>query len=167
MFRFRLERVLQHRRREVDARSRDVAEALNHVQRAQDRRESVARDLQRHRHEGARQRLGHLDAGALQRLATWQDELSSRVRACEEAVADARAALATAQARLQQAWRDREVLERLRDRQRDEWRHEQARRERRALDEIGSIRSALAGRHEATVAHPTAKAANGRGKRPQ
>lgn len=166
MFRFRLERVLQHRQREVDARSRDVADALARVQEAEARRDAAARELQRHRYEGARQRQGNLDAMTLQQQATWQDELAHRQQTCADAVSAARDTLAVAQQRLQEAWRDREVLERLRDRQQGEWRQEQARRERRALDEIGSIRSALAGQEGRRQQRTITTAADGRGKRP-
>ena len=70
----------------------------------------------------------------------------TRRSAAEDLVVESRRTLVTVQEHLQQAWRDREVLERLRQRQRQEWEEEEARRERRALDEIGAIRSALARR---------------------
>jgi flagellar export protein FliJ len=146
MFRFRLERVLQHRQREVDACSRDVAAAQRALQEAEQELSWAVRDLARCRAEIAAGRQGRLDAAALQRATAWQDELVGRRTAAEQSVAAARRGLVTAQGKLQQAWRDREMLERLRQRQRQEWEQEQARRERRALDEIGAIRSALAGR---------------------
>ena len=45
---------------------------------------------------------------------------------------------------LAEAWRDREVLERLRQRRHEEWRAEQERRERAELDEIGQQRAGRA-----------------------
>jgi flagellar FliJ protein len=146
MFRFRLERVLQHRQREVDARSRDVATTQLAVQEAEAARIAADRQLQQCRADLAAGRQGRLDATALQRATAWQDELVSRCESAQENLESARRALIAAQERLQQAWRDREVLERLRSRQRQEWQQEQERREQHALDEIGSIRSALAGR---------------------
>ena len=152
MFRFRLERVLQHRQREVDARSREVAEAQLAVQRAESGLAAASRRLHLSRAESAARRQGSLDATELQRGLAWQDELVARREAAAGVLAAARGELAAAQERLQQAWRDREVLERLRQRQREEWEQEQARRERRALDEIGAIRSALAGRERPEAA---------------
>jgi flagellar export protein FliJ len=146
MFRFRLERVLQHRCREVDARSREVAAAQHVLQEAEQRRDEAQRQLLQCRADSAARRQEGLDATALEQAAAWQQELAARCRACEELVAGARRNFAAAREGLQQAWRDREVLERLRERQRLEWEQEQARRERRALDEIGAIRAALAER---------------------
>ncbi len=146
MFRFRLERVLQHRQREVDARSRDVASAQRSLRDAEEELGRASRQLQQGRAEIAAGRQGRMDPIALQRGTAWQDELAARRLAAEQIVALARKELATTQEHLQEAWRDREVLERLRQRQRQEWDLEQARRERRALDEIGAIRSALSGR---------------------
>ena len=146
MFRFRLERVLQHRQREVDSRSRDVATAHAQLQQAEATVADAVNQLQSYRAEVTARRQGSLDAMALQLSTTWQDELVTRRSAAEDLVVESRRTLVTVQEHLQQAWRDREVLERLRQRQRQEWEEEEARRERRALDEIGAIRSALARR---------------------
>jgi flagellar FliJ protein len=146
MFRFRLERVLQHRQREVDSRSREVATAHADLQQAEATVADALGQLQRYGAEVAARRQGSLDATSLQRNTAWQGELVTRRSAAEVLAAESRRRLATVQEHLQQAWRDREVLERLRQRQRQEWEQEEARRERRALDEIGAIRSALARR---------------------
>jgi len=156
MFRFRLERVLQHRQREVDARSREVAAIQRALQEREDRLAQAGRQLQQCRAELAARRHGELDPGALQRATAWQEELVTRRQTAEQDLAAARLDLNAAQERLQQAWRDREVLERLRQRQRQEWQQEEARRERRALDEIGAIRSALAGGRRHADARPEA-----------
>lgn len=146
MFRFRLERVLQHRQRQVDARSRDVAVAQADLQQAEATVADALVQLRRYRAEVAARRRGELDAASLQQHTGWQDELVTRQSVAEARVEESRQQLATVQGHLQQAWRDREVLERLRQRQRQEWEQEEVRRERRALDEIGAIRSALARR---------------------
>lgn len=150
MFRFRLERVLQHRQREVDTCSREVARAQRLVQEAEAGVAAATRQLQQSRAEIAARRLVSLDREELQRACSWQDELVRRQAVAEARLVSARQSMQAAQEKLRQAWRDREVLERLRSRQRQEWEQEQARRERHALDEIGAIRSALAGRHGAS-----------------
>jgi len=143
MFRFRLEKVLQQRRRVVDACSREVAAARSALAAAQATADAAARDLQASRQQAAAGRQGRLDPQAMARMLAWHDAQQARVRRLEDVVAAARIRTERAQERLEAAWRDREVLERLRARQEREWREEQARRERRALDEIGSIRAAL------------------------
>ncbi len=145
MFRFRLEKVLQHRRREVEARSREVASRREVHARARAAHEQAARELQQAREAAAAARgQGPLDAAALARTGAWFDARQAELHRLAEHVAGAAADVEAAQERLTTAWQDREVLERLRDRQHRDWRQEQARRERRALDEIGSIRAALA-----------------------
>ena len=146
MFRFRLERVLRHRQREVDARSRDVAEAQERLQASEAAVNSAETALRRSRAEAAAMRSGRIDVGQLERLAAWHEELEAQRIALEGEVGRDRELVAEAQNRLEQAWRDREILERLRERQKREWMVEEERRERRALDEIGAIRSALASR---------------------
>ncbi|MFT7700297.1 MAG: flagellar export protein FliJ, partial [Candidatus Krumholzibacteriia bacterium] len=44
---------------------------------------------------------------------------------------------------LQEAWRNKEILERLREKQQEQWRADQAKIERQDLDEIGQIRSEM------------------------
>ncbi len=78
------------------------------------------------------------------RAAAWQEELVARLRSREAVMTQAQQDTEAARTRLQQAWRDREAIERLRERHYEEWRQEEARRERRELDEIGAIRAALA-----------------------
>jgi len=144
MFRFRLEKVLQQRRRELETRSREVASRRAVHTRARAAHDQAARDLQQGREAAAAARgSGALDATALARTGAWFDARQAELQRLAENVARTAADVKEAQARLTIAWQDREVLERLRDRQHQEWREEQARRERRALDEIGSIRAAL------------------------
>jgi flagellar export protein FliJ len=59
-------------------------------------------------------------------------------------VADRRAAVDAAMARLQAAHRDVRVLERLRDRLHSEWALAERRKEQKELDWLGSVRHALA-----------------------
>ncbi len=144
MFRFRLERVLRHRQRQVDARSREVAEAQAALQASEKAVGEAEAMLRRSQAEAASMRGGRIDAGQLGRLAAWHEELTAQRVALEAEVDRDRQLVDDAQQNLQQAWRDREILERLRERQKQEWIAEEARQERRALDEIGAIRSALA-----------------------
>jgi flagellar FliJ protein len=154
MFRFRLQRVLEVRRREVEARSREVAQAQAVLAAARRAEDEAARDLQRGRQRQAEARQGTLDPTALARFGQWQDAQQRRLQGLQAGTAAAREQVGMAQTRLQAAWKDREVLERLRERQHREWQQEQARRERRTLDEVASIRAAL--RAPAAVPGPEA-----------
>ncbi|HOX26438.1 MAG TPA: flagellar export protein FliJ [Candidatus Krumholzibacteria bacterium] len=143
MFRFRLEKVLDHRQRELDARTLAVAQARAVVAAATRDVADANRELTQARLEAVAAREGRVDPVELARLLAWQERLVGRKRQLEAKLVAGRQALVLAQERLQQAWREREMLTRLRERQRLEWEQEEARRERRALDEIGAVRAAL------------------------
>jgi len=147
-FRFRLERVLQFRQRRVDACGRDVAEAERAVMAAEARLAAVREEIKEH-HVAT---IGHgqLVPLVLARATAWRDHLALRQRQAEAELARIGDDLAAARLALQEAWRDREVLVRLRERQQRQWRDEQARRHQKELDEVGSIRAAIAATaHEA------------------
>lgn len=143
MFKFRLEKVLQHRQRHVDACARDVMEAEQALRRSEADLESSRQMILCHDAAAAESRRGSVDAGGLQQQLAWRDQLILARMGCETTRDDAVEILAGAQKRLQEAWRDREVLERLRAKQYEEWKHEQARRNQQELDEVGSIRAAI------------------------
>ncbi|MCP4572088.1 MAG: flagellar export protein FliJ [bacterium] len=138
-FRFRLEKVLRYRRRVVDQRSRQVA-AAEMVLAAVDNRIAA---LRRYLDElpvpdGSG---GTIDVRARLELAAWYnrqeralEQLGAERQAAADEVADRRQDLSA-------AFQDREVLERLRQRKREEWVAEEGRRERLELDEIGQQRS--------------------------
>ncbi len=146
MFRFRLERVLQHRRREADARAQDLAHAQAALQAAEAARAALADELQDSRSAAAAARQGRLDPAVLARLADWHEELESLLAGAAGVVETRLQAVAAARRSLQEAWRRCEVLERLETRQRAEWQAAENRRERLQLDEIGAIRAALSRR---------------------
>jgi flagellar export protein FliJ len=142
MFRFRLDRVLQHRQRIVEACTRELAEAQGQLEQALATVAAADAELARSCRESARAREGVLTPESLARLTIWHDLLVRRRDESRDAVEKARALQERTQAKLQTAWRDREVLERLKEKQRQEWLLEDSRRQRRALDEIGAIRAA-------------------------
>lgn len=143
MFRFRLERILLHRQRQVDTRTREAALATTRLQAAQMAAARIACELECSWRQAAEDSRRGTDAVALGRQLAWHEALCARSRELEEAVEHARAELASAQQCLQEAWQAREVLQRLKERQRQQWASEAARRERRTMDEISSIKAAL------------------------
>jgi flagellar FliJ protein len=143
MFRFRLERVLRHRQRQVDARSRDVADAERALRSAEEHERDTARQLADLNARAASQRQGPLDVASMRQFETWQDQLHRRLEDRRRARWQAESDLEAAQTQLQAAWRDREILTRLKERQYSDWKQDEARRRQRELDEVGSIRAAL------------------------
>lgn len=159
-FHFRLEKVLQHRQRRVDACGRRVAEA-EHAMAAADAQVAAAR-TEIARHDQSTAAVGATGPLAIirARAVSWRDHLVERLHQADAERDRALAALADARVALQEAWREREVLTRLRERQHQEWREEQARRHQKELDEVGSIRAAIAAAH-----HPRAGSRDAEGKR--
>lgn len=146
IFRFRLERILQHRQRQLDACARDVAAAQAALAAAEAAEMSLQQEIAQSHERAAAERKQGVAAAVMVRQFVWHGELRQRGRELAAATAGARQSLQEARVRLQQAWQSREVLLRLKASQRELWRQENARRERRALDEIASIRAALAAR---------------------
>lgn len=143
MFKFRLEKVLQHRQRQVDAQARCVTLAEQALRRAEAAVGDASSAIRRHDAAAADARHGHLDPGGLQQQLAWRDQLVRARHQHETTRDEALDGLTRAQKDLQDAWREREVLERLRSKQYEDWKHEQARRQQQELDEVGSIRAAI------------------------
>jgi flagellar protein FliJ len=143
MFRFRLERVLRHRQRQVDAWSREVAAAERALRAAECEVQRARAVIDAQNEAAVSQRSGPVDVSGLQRDLAWQDALHRELERRSRQAISAADDLAQARTRLEAAWRDREVLARLRERQREEWRREEARRQQREIDEVAGIRAAL------------------------
>lgn len=143
-FRFTLAKVLEYRRRLVDLRARDLAAAesaaaalaarIRALRAEQDACAAAAGDGPR------------LDVTRLAARTAWVALLDRRLAVAGAEHARALAAVAEARAALQAAWRDREVLEQLRERQQQAWAWGERRRETAELDEIGGQRRARADR---------------------
>lgn len=161
-FHFRLEKVLQHRQRRVDACGRQVAEAEQAMAAADAQVTAARTEIARHDQNTTAAGAAGPVAIALARAASWREHLVGLQRQAEAERDRLGGALADARTALQDAWREREVLTRLRDRQHQEWRHEQARRQQKELDEVGSIRAAIAA---AAEHHPRAVPRDADGKR--
>lgn len=148
MFRFRLDKVLRHRRRLVDAAARDLAVATAGVSAAQAVVAETAERIADFIEAAARARLTDLDPQRLTAEVGFRDVLEAgRVRAANALIA-ATARYEAAREKLVEAHRGQQILERLEESQRQAWDVEQVRRERRLLDEVGSIRAAAAGRQD-------------------
>ncbi len=147
MFRFRLEKVLRHRRRLVDAAARDVAAASAAAHAAQARVADIAERIADFVETAARGRQTDLEPRRLTAECGFRVVLEAQRAHCEADLARALGRLETARTRLVEAHREQQILERLEAKQRREWELEQVRAERRQLDEIGAVRAA-AGRQD-------------------
>ncbi len=140
-FKFRLEKVLKHRRKIVDENSIAVAGADQRV--ATLSRQIVELDLNINRHTRSIVPRGDttLHARDLIAGATWLEHLHSLNEDLDNRLQMAVKDLDRHRSRLTESWRDLEVLSRLRDRQSENWRVDQDRRERKEMDEIGQYRA--------------------------
>lgn len=147
-FRFRLEKVLRHRRRQVDLRSREVAAAATSVAELQRAIEDKRSDQNRTAEQGSTA----FEVDERRRCAAWITSLEGEISRLLVRRSEAESVLNAARSALQEAWQDREVLEQLRLRREITWQTEMARRERADLDEIGQQR-ALAGQRQQSAGY--------------
>ena len=143
MFRFRFARLLKYRQNIVEERAREVKAAAEDLAMTKRSEQEALQQIVRLTRQCASGREQSPDAArqGLQAdfLAAWRRDLDT----LRQRQVDAAEALAAAQEGLVTAYRDQEVMEQLERRQRQTWETEQRRRERKLLDEIGSIRAAL------------------------
>lgn len=137
VFRFRLEKVREHRRRVVDGCSKAVAEAGQRVEGFSRMRERLERDIRRHASHMAARRDEAVSSRDFQTGTAWLVHLNDQAVDLEKMLVQAMEEESAAREELAAAWRDLEVLNRLRTRQETAWRMDLERRERRLMDEIG------------------------------
>ena len=139
-FAFRLEAVLKFRQRAVDRQSREVADAGRVVQLVTGQLVELEQRFQREVDDsagGARE----IRIQDLMVKAAWLEYLRGQRQDLEGELARARRQLAAAQEKLTEAWRDLEVLERLKRKQFAAWVQKIQKQESKDLDEIGQIRA--------------------------
>jgi len=134
-FRFRLEKLRDLRRMEEEGRARAVAQASDSVATAQKLIdgiiESEAEVLDRIRTivtSGPR-------VGLVQNMQVVLGQLRRQRAVAQAQRVKAEEELKTARLAFQEAYREREILDRLRERQMDSWNREEGRREQAVLDE--------------------------------
>lgn len=135
-FKFRLQRVLELREQSEQARARAVRDATDHADDARRRQEAIAslRVLQRETLAAAAR--GFITAGEMQHLQFLIGALDDRLVRAADDVRDAERVVASAQAALQLASRDRRVLDRLKERHSERWTEATMQKDRTLMDEI-------------------------------
>lgn len=139
-FVFRLESVLNYRRRLVDRQSQEVAAAGRLVRLVAGQLAELDLRFQAALEDDPGGR-GGIRVQDLMVKAAWLGHLRGQRRGIEGELARARERLAQAQGKLTEAWRDLEVLERLKRKQHATWLQRREKLESKAMDEIGQIRA--------------------------
>ena len=159
-FRFRLEKVLRVRQELVDQQSRRLGEA----QMVASGLEQDYRDIQ------AQVQLIMTSETPPQGISTsdltqrrhWLDHLGRAQIKLGEELDRARTVVNLEREKLTEAWRDLEVLKKLKERQKTAWQDEQNRQESRELDEIGQMRSDRARREKLSAEREQVTSADSR-----
>jgi flagellar protein FliJ len=139
-FQFRLGAVLKLRERAEDQRKQELAEVVRLRREHQDKHDSLQDSL-----DEQKQQMRDMAAGGdvnVERLIGYQRYAMSvdfQVRRLEETLRVIDEEMARRRGVLAEATRDKKVIEKLRERQHDEYLAGVAREERRELDEIGQF----------------------------
>lgn len=140
-FSFRLDKVLRHRQRLVDARARDLAKAETVLAMACRDLAAIATEIATLHDEAVRQRTVRVDPHRQAHEQQWLQWLQQRRDRQADVVAAAETTVSEAHARLVAAHREQKVLENLRERQYQQWLLDQSRTERKFLDEVAGVRA--------------------------
>jgi flagellar export protein FliJ len=142
MFHFRLDRVLRWRRRCEEERARELKRAVDELARQETLITNITEEIRRIGALAATTPAGTPDVTVLRHRAVWLAHLGTRRQELHQERAALVAKVGEARSRLVEAHRDCEILVRLRERQRAAWEAEEARRERKQMDEIVGLRVA-------------------------
>jgi flagellar FliJ protein len=138
-FVFSLQKVLEYRQRLEEQAIRAFAEAQAQLMHEQ----AVLHKLLIEREECLRRshRCQHLSVELLAVEQTYLSALEERIARQRQRVAEAEKVLEEKRQALIEAQRERKTLERLREKQYEEWRQEWLRTEQKALDELATVRA--------------------------
>jgi len=140
-FVFRLEKVAHYRQQLVDEQSRCVAAAARVVTELQGRIAALEDDMRQYLAEFNDESSNIVNVQGMIARTMWVTHLEKMRDEFAVDLQGAQMELGHQRAELKVAWRDLEVLNKLRKKQKAEWQIEQQRRENLVLDEIGQIRA--------------------------
>ncbi len=144
MFRFRLEKVLRYRSRLVDEQSKAVREAAEKVAMLERRIAGLHAETKAQQERGLRVRQTEKNIDLWRRQTQFITGLRDQRILVEQELGLAEKELEIQRLQLVAVNRDKEVLERLKEKQHEAWQQEQRRRETKELDEIAAVRAAVA-----------------------
>jgi flagellar FliJ protein len=140
MFKFRLQHVLDIREEREKVKARELAAAKDAAEIARQAQEALAslRDNSRAEVEAAHEDA--LPVGHLHQFGFVLESLEQRLQHAGESVNAAEGVVEGAQGALNDAARDRRMLDRLKERHTDAWRVEEAQKDRLHMDAIALTR---------------------------
>lgn len=136
-FRFRLEKVREHRQRQVDSCSLVVARLNQRLEQLGQLKAQLEDDIRRQAANMAGRRGGEVNRRDFLAGTAWLEHLHRQRENLDQTISASLEQLVQAREELSRAWMDLEVMGRLRNKQEADWRQDQVRRERREMDEIG------------------------------
>lgn len=139
-FRFRLQKVLEHRERLEKESAVRLAEARNEAEAALRAVESLEAARRAGAERAGRVSLDGVTAGELQRLALLVQQLDQHLVAASEAMDDADRHVDAMTTEFEDALTQRRVLDRLREKHLLLWRSEEEQRDRAVMDAIALTR---------------------------
>jgi flagellar FliJ protein len=140
MFKFRLQRVLELREENEQEKARLLATAEVVAGEARANRDELVRMREDSRGELLAAQTGHSRVGQLQQLNIVVVALEQRILLANDAVTTAEKLVADARHAVELAARDRQVLERLKEKHAQVWRMEELHADRQHMDEIALSR---------------------------
>jgi len=143
VFRFRLAKVLNHRRRIVEDEARRMQELAAELNRLLSRRNTYVADIEVAGQAAHGSRRGSLDIALEQAAAAFVQGRRRQIEALDVHVAEQERVVERQRLVLVAAQQEVSVLERLEEKQRAEWDQEQRRREQKLLDELAGRRSVV------------------------
>jgi len=140
-FKFRLEKVAQHRQRLVDDQGLEVAQANRVVVSLESRIAAVEEDITAQVSGLADETEAVISVQGMISRTMWVSHLEKMRDEFSLELHHAGLELDNQREKLTSLWRELEVLNKLREQQKAAWQAEQLRRENLDLDEIGQIRA--------------------------
>lgn len=140
-FRFRLQKVMDYRRRLMEKQTREVARANRVVEAIEEKLDELDRQIDGQQQAEATEMHRTLSVENLMGRGQWVAYLQRLREEVEEERERAEQEREVEREKLTAAWRDLEVLEQLRHKQEEAYEAEQRRREKQDLDELGQIRA--------------------------
>lgn len=140
-FTFRLQHVLDYRTGLVDRARQEVAALQARLNEEETRLHNLQRaERNAIRQQGVMQQSGTLDLPEITRLLEYAEVLAHQIVEQHGVIAQCHRDVDAAQARMVALAKDAKALEKLRDRQLEEYQQEDVRRERAESSEIASVR---------------------------
>lgn len=145
-FRFRLQRVLEVRSEAERVAQRTLAAAVDEAATARELREAMAAIRDAGEESLARVQALGPTAGALRTFAFVQGRIEERVALATASLAQKETRVDATRAELVEAFLARSVVDRLRERQHEQWREDATRADRRQMDEVALVQHGRARR---------------------